>query len=154
MVAAYTTYVTLQQYAWRIAGPRDCAINVLINGPIAWWLFGRWDVVPLGSAFVMLIPMVFLEATLTTYFGLLSGRAFRRRTAAPPRAGIRPPPPVRGALVCGVVGLLACLACDGAVRYACAAAVLPGWAMAAAITAPPTTMAFALHTRAVLVAGR
>ena len=35
MVAAYTTYVTLQQYAWRIAGPRDCAINVLINGPIA-----------------------------------------------------------------------------------------------------------------------
>lgn len=66
----------LRRFAYFVAGPRDFAINVAINGTVAWWIFGGSESVPLAgteSIFKMLLPMSAIESTLTSFFGLLSG---------------------------------------------------------------------------------
>src|SRR5688572_7653152 len=71
-----STNTRLRRLAFRVAGPRDAAINLAINGTIAWWLFGGLEAVPLSgseSIFMILLPMSFIESTLTTFFGLLNG---------------------------------------------------------------------------------
>ena len=76
--------------AWRVFAPLDAAINVAINGGIAWWLFGGRDQIPLtgpGGLTTMAVPMTVILTTATTFFGV--GNAVRARRlgwAAPPLA--------------------------------------------------------------------
>lgn len=75
----------LRRFAYFVAGPRDFVINLVINGVIAWWIFGGGDLVPLSGAnsiFKMLLPMSAIESTLTSFFGLLNGIQELKRIAA------------------------------------------------------------------------
>jgi len=63
-------------------------INVAINAPIAWWLFGRRDDIPLtgpSGLTMMALPMTAMLATATTFFGIWNAvRERRAGRAAPP----------------------------------------------------------------------
>lgn len=73
--------------AWRVFAPLDAAINVAINAPIAWWLFGGRDGIPLTDPFgltMMALPMTFILATATTFFGIWNAVRERRAGRATP----------------------------------------------------------------------
>ena len=64
--------MTVKEFAWRVAGPRDFFINLVVNATIPFWVFKGMDLVPLtGSHSVasVVLPMSFLLCTLTTFFG-------------------------------------------------------------------------------------
>jgi hypothetical protein len=74
--------MTLERYAFRVAGPIDFVINLAINTSIA--LFFLWNVPQLPlfgwpSAIVFLSPMVFCVLTFATFFGHLNGVVQRGR---------------------------------------------------------------------------
>lgn len=67
--------IGLRHYAWWIAGPREFAIVAIVNGLIAWLLFGGRGEVGFagdGGAFMMLVPMAFLLPLLSSFFGVLA----------------------------------------------------------------------------------
>ncbi|TVS10393.1 MAG: hypothetical protein EA424_25475, partial [Planctomycetaceae bacterium] len=83
---------SLSGYAWRILGPRELLINLLINGLIAWWVYRHTSQVPVVgwlSVLVIVGPMSFIMPVLTTYFGYLNGVNARRwgRAGRPWTAG-------------------------------------------------------------------
>ena len=72
----------LQRFAYRVAAPRDFAINLVINGITAWWIYGHRDLIPLtgaASMFTLVLPMAFILCTLTTLFGILNGLRMRQK---------------------------------------------------------------------------
>jgi len=84
--------LTVKQFAWRVAGPRDFVINLVVNSTIPFWLFRGHDAVPLTgwhSVAAVVLPMSFLLGTLTTFFGWFN--AIKER-----RAGLVVPPVVPG----------------------------------------------------------
>jgi hypothetical protein len=96
--------MSLPRFAWRIAGPIDAAINLAINGGIAWFFLHRATDVPLFgrlSAYNFLAIMVFCVLTFATYFGIRNGMLQRGllHTPWPARAW-------RASLTYGVVGWL------------------------------------------------
>lgn len=141
--------------AWRIFAPLDLVINAVINGVIAWWLFGGRAEVPLtgpGGLTMMALPMSFILATVTTFCGFWN--AVRER-----RAGRATPPLATGArwtlraageaLVTGAVTWLGAVAvAAGIARVAPTAATGPVGAVAA-ITLLAAALGFVLHGRAV-----
>ncbi len=80
----------IDRLAWRVFAPLDAAINVAINAPIAWWLFGGRDEIPLTGPFgltMMALPMTFILTTVTTFFGIWNAvRERRAGRALPPLA--------------------------------------------------------------------
>ncbi len=73
--------------AWRVFAPLDAVINVAINAPIAWWLFGGRDEIPLTGPFgltMMALPMTAILATATTFFGFWNAVRERRAGRATP----------------------------------------------------------------------
>lgn len=73
--------------AWRVFAPLDAVINVAINAPIAWWLFGGRDEIPLTGPFgltMMVLPMTAILATATTFFGFWNAVRERRAGRATP----------------------------------------------------------------------
>lgn len=82
------------RFAWRMFAPLDAAINVAINAPITWWLFGGRDEIPLTGPFgltMMALPMTFILTTATTFFGIWNAvRERRAGRAAPPLAADAP----------------------------------------------------------------
>jgi hypothetical protein len=65
--------MSLARFAWRIAGPIDAALNLAINGGIAWFFLHRATDVPLFgwfSAYIFLAPMVVCVLTFATWFGV------------------------------------------------------------------------------------
>ena len=76
--------------AWRVFAPLDAAINVAINAPIAWWLFGGRQDIPLTGPYgltMMALPMTFILTTATSLFGIWNAvRERRAGRAAPPLA--------------------------------------------------------------------
>jgi putative ABC transport system ATP-binding protein len=83
---------SLSGYAWRVLGPRELLINLLINGLIAWWVYRHTSQVPVVgwlSVLVIVGPMSFIMPVLTTYFGYLNGVNARRwgRAGRPWTAG-------------------------------------------------------------------
>ena len=44
--------MTVKEFAWRVAGPRDFCINLVVNATIPFWVFKGMDLIPLtGEAF-------------------------------------------------------------------------------------------------------
>jgi hypothetical protein len=73
--------------AWRVFAPLDAVINVAINAPIAWWLFGGRDEILLTGSFgltMMALPMTAILATATTFFGFWNAVRERRAGRATP----------------------------------------------------------------------
>ena len=68
-------------------GPRDFIINLIINGVIASFVFPSDQSVLLAGSdtiFKMLLPMSFIESTLTSFFGFLGGtQEIRKQTPHP-----------------------------------------------------------------------
>jgi hypothetical protein len=74
-----SSLTALRRFAWRVAGPRDFAINLVINGGIAWLLYHSRDEVQFvggHSVSSMLLPMSFILTSMTTYFGFFNGIQF------------------------------------------------------------------------------
>lgn len=148
----------LQRFAYLIAGPRDFAINLLINGVIAWYLFGDRTSVPLagsGSIFGMLLPMAFIESTLTTFFGMLNGAIrLRKLQFSTPRARRREllAAAARQGLYCGVIGLTLAIIVQFVVRLAFSSGTLAPQTVIALIGLSSGLLAYCLHVRAVLAA--
>ena len=105
--------MTLERYAFTVAGPRDFFINLVINTVVPWWVLRGREAVPLlgnPSALTLLGPMGFLLVSITTFFGFLNGVKQRK-------AGQIRPPLARETSWIGVAartslrhGILACAA--------------------------------------------
>ena len=141
--------------AWRIFAPLDLVINAVVNGAIAWWLFGGRAEVPLtgpGGLTMMALPMSFILATVTTFCGFWNAVRERRAGRATPPLAARTRWVVRAAgesLAAGSatwVGALVVAA--GIARVAPTTTTGPVGALAA-ITLLAATLGFVLHGRAV-----
>jgi hypothetical protein len=152
--------MTVRRFAYTVAGPRDFVINLVVNGSIAWLVFGRHETVPLvgwGSIWVMLLPMSLLESGLTTFFGCLAG-ALKRK------AGLLAPPldpaaawldvAVREGLLWGMGALGVAVTLMLALAATGVQVQLPAWQVIVGVGLLSGVLAYALHTRAVLRAGR
>lgn len=72
--------IALQRFLWKIALPREFAINLVINTTIAFLVFrGRNNIGLLGWGGIasMLIPMSILLPFFTSFFGVFAGRIAR-----------------------------------------------------------------------------
>ena len=102
--------------AWRVFAPLDAAINVAINAPIAWWLFGGRDEIPLvgpDGLTMMALPMTFILTTATSFFGIWNAVRERRAGRAAPPLAIDAPWLTRAcveAVAAGVVAWLLAIA--------------------------------------------
>ncbi len=80
--------MSIRDFAWRVAGPRDFIINFIINTTIPFWIFQGLDAVPVTgkhSVASILLPMSLLLGTLTTFFGCFNAIKERRAgTVLPP----------------------------------------------------------------------
>lgn len=77
----------LGRLAWLVFAPLDAVINVAINAPIAWWLFGGRQEIPLtgpSGLTMMALPMTFILTTATTFFGIWNAVRERRAGRAAP----------------------------------------------------------------------
>jgi hypothetical protein len=149
----------IARLAWRVFAPLDAAISMAINAPIAWWLFGGRDEIPLvgpSGLPMMILPMTFILATLTTFFGWFNAVRERRAGRASPTLAGDVPWAIRAwaeALATGAVAWLLALAAAGLLgRVAAEVLVGPVWAILA-ITASAGLLAFLLHGRAVVRGG-
>ncbi len=146
--------------AWRVFAPLDAVINVAINVPIAWWLFGGRDEIPLTGPFgltMMALPMTAILSTATTFFGFWNAvrerRAGRATPALPrdvrwvPRAGVAALAAGAAATIvaCVSAGVLGRVEPDGRVGPVGAVLAIGGYA---------AVLAFWLHGRAVERGGR
>ncbi|MFM8893755.1 MAG: hypothetical protein ACKOTB_19485 [Planctomycetia bacterium] len=150
----------IARLAWRVFAPIDLVINVVINGTIAWWLFGSRPTVPLtGPAGLtsMVLPMTAILATLTTFSGVFNAVRERRSGRATPPLSPATRWAARAcveAITTGVCGwLVACVIARGLAAAAPSAAVGPLGGVLA-ITAIAGLLAFLLHGRAVARGGR
>lgn len=146
----------LRRFAGYVAGPRDFVINFVINGVIAWFVFGRSEAVPLAgpdSIFNMLLPMSAIEGTLTSFFGLINGiQNVLKRTAS--NSSLKRRGWVSFALVYsairGTVGFLFFLVAMFAIRSFCPAATLPTGLVPVIVGLISGALAYVLHSRAVI----
>jgi hypothetical protein len=141
--------------AWRVFAPLDAVINVAINAPIAWWLFGGRDEIPLTGPFgltMMALPMTFILATATTFFGFWNAVRERRAGRAAPAlaSDARWLARACAAAVAGGVsaGIVACCSAWVLGRVAPGLRVGPVGAVLA-ISGYAALLAFWLHGRAV-----
>ena len=79
--------MTVKEFAWRVAGPRDFCINLVVNATIPFWVFKGMDLIPLTGAHSVasvVLPMSFLLCTLTTFFGWFNAVKERRAGVVEP----------------------------------------------------------------------
>lgn len=77
--------VAVRKYAYRVAGPIDLVINVVLNTIIPWAFLRGIPQVPLfglPSAFAFWGPMVVCVCFFATFFGYMNGARLRHATAA------------------------------------------------------------------------
>ncbi len=146
----------LRRFAFRVAGPRDFAINLAINGTIAWWVFGGRTAIPLTgseSIFVMLLPMAFIESTLTTFFGLLDRTVELRKldsTLEPTRRWNWFVAAASHSLLWGIIGLMLAFVVRFALQRAVPAVVLSPRTVVFVIGLSSGVLAYVMHVRAVV----
>jgi hypothetical protein len=146
--------------AWRVFAPLDAVINVAINAPIAWWLYGGRDEVSLTGPFglpMMLLPMTFILATATTFFGIANAvRERRAGRASPPLAADAPWWWRAGgeALAVGVVAWLAAVGCRWLLAWYAPGVTVGPTAAVVVMAAIAGLLGYLLHGRAVTRGGR
>jgi len=146
--------------AWRVFAPLDAVINLAINAPIAWWLFGGRDEIPLAGPYgltMMALPMTAILATATTFFGFWNAVRERRAGRAAPVLASDARWFARAcaeALAAGAsAGIVAVVAAWGLGRVAPDLCVGPVGAVLG-ISGYAAALAFWLHGRAVERGGR
>jgi hypothetical protein len=149
----------IRRLAWRVFAPLDAAINVVINGGIAWWLYGGRDEIPLtgpSGLTMMALPMTFILATATTYFGMWNAVRERRAGRAEPALGADASWVSRACTEAVATGAVAWLLAVGMAwvlgRFNPDARVGPVGAVSG-IAASAGVIAFLLHGRAVTRGG-
>ena len=147
--------VTLHDFAYRVAGPRDAVINFAINAPIAVAVYYGLDSVPLvgvPSLLIICAPMCFLLPAITTCFGYWNGVVQRSTGRLPPAWS-----PVhrwaRQAVLCGLMrGMVTCGMCTlslVAVNWFWPGLVLPKWIAVAIVGILAAALGFQFHATAV-----
>jgi hypothetical protein len=145
--------------AWRVFAPLDLVINAVINGSIAWWLYGGRAEVPLtgpGGLTMMALPMSFILATMTTFCGFWNAvRERRARRATPPLAADARwmPWAVVESLATGAVTWLVAKAVAAGLAGAVPMAAVGPIGAIVVITAMAAALGFLLHGRAVMRGG-
>lgn len=84
-IAEPPSRVSLASYGLRVAGPRDFAINLVLNAVIAGWICRHVDKVPITGGFsiaVMWGIMVWIVGACATFFGVRNGMLQRKRGRA------------------------------------------------------------------------
>jgi hypothetical protein len=149
----------LKRFAWRVAGPREFLINVVLNGIIAAIAYRRATTMTVAGIAPLLAyfgPMSFLLPLLTTFFGYFNGLVARR-------AGVGSPctPEIRWKAVALRSGLVRGCACCPACILACLAvqAIWPGlqfskWMGVALIGLVAGVLGYVLHGAAVCRSAR
>jgi hypothetical protein len=156
---ATSTDARLKSFAWRVAGPREFLINVVLNGLIAAIAYHAATTVTVaGFAPVLayLGPMSFVLPLLTTFFGYLNGLGARRAGVGPPC-----PPVIRWKAVALRSGFArGCLCCPTCI-LACVAvqAMAPDlqfskWTGVALISLTSGVLGYVLHATAVCRSAR
>jgi hypothetical protein len=145
--------------AWRVFAPLDLVVNAVINGAIAWWLYGGRTEVSLtgpGGLTMMALPMSFILATVTTFCGFWNAVRERQAGRATPPLAVA----ARWMLRAGMESLA-----TGAVTWlvATAVAVVLSWAAPTTAVGPigaivviaalAAALGFLLHGRAVMRGG-
>ena len=154
------TRPAIQQLAWRVFAPIDLAINVVINGGIAWWLFAARPAVPLtgpAGLTAMVLPMTLILATVTTFCGFFNAVRERRSGRATPPLSRSAPWALRAvaeAVATGLGAWLVATALALGLAAAAPAATLGPVAAVLAITMIAGLLGFLLHGRAVSRGGR
>jgi hypothetical protein len=150
----------ISRLAWRVFAPLDAGINGAINGAIAWWLYGARDEVSLTGPHglpMMLLPMTFILATATTFFGIANAVRERRAGRASPPLAADAPWRWRAGGEALAVGVVAWLAAVGGrwllARYAPGVTVGPTAAVVV-IAAIAGLLGYVLYGRAVTRGGR
>ncbi|MCH5377236.1 MAG: ABC transporter ATP-binding protein [Planctomycetes bacterium] len=72
---------SLADYSWKVLGVREFAINIVINGAIAYLVYRHATRVPVTGWLSLLVicgPMSFILPLLTTFFGRMNGVTARR----------------------------------------------------------------------------
>lgn len=151
--------MTIRRFALLVAGPRDFAINLVVNSTIPWLVFGsREEVALIGSpsVFHILLPMAFLLGSLTTFFGYFNGVKERRAGVVLPGLE-RPVPWMRTAVHSGLLVGSATLAVFVVLFFIC-------WQLAGDVAVPrywaiggiallSGLMGYVLHSAAVIRSG-
>jgi len=128
----------------------------VINGTIAWWIFGGSEVVSLAgpdSISNMLLPMSIIESTLTSFFGLLSGTQELRKKSVHnsnftwKRWFVSA---VKYSLVQGTFGLLAMLLAMIALRLLFPTLALISRVVPLVVAIVSGILAYVVHSQAVL----
>lgn len=150
----------LRGYAWRVLGPREFAINVAINTPIAYLVYRHAERVPLVGWLSLLVvcgPMSFLLPLLTTFFGYMNGVLARSRRLAgedwPPQTRWRREAWTAGLRAAALLGPACLLALAALDRLLPGVTLSPGAAVAT-VGLYGGILGWILHARAVLRAGR
>jgi putative ABC transport system ATP-binding protein len=159
-VPPYASPRTLGGYAWRVLGPREFVINVLINTPIAYLVFHNAVRVPLVGWLSLLVvcgPMSFILPTLTTFFGYLNGVLARSRRLAgepwPLQTRWVSKAWTRGLLTAAVIGP-ACLIGFAALDRLLPEVTFSKWGAIVLVGLYGGTLGYVLHARAAILAGR
>ncbi|MFM1996828.1 MAG: hypothetical protein RLZZ111_1215 [Planctomycetota bacterium] len=145
--------------AWRVFAPLDLVINAVINGSIAWWLYGGRAGVPLtgpGGLTTMALPMSFILATVTTFCGFWNAVRERRAGRATPPLAADARWMLRAAgesLTAGVATWLVAVAVAAGLARAAPTATLGPVGAIAAIAGLAAALGFLLHGRAVMRGG-
>jgi len=111
--------LTIEQYAWRIAGPRDFVANLVINTLVPWWVFREYEWVPLfgePSAARIFVPMMAVMTGLTSFGAHAAGIVQRRRGKVSP-PWIAGSPWFASAARCGLTRGLVAMAVALALAY-------------------------------------
>ncbi len=152
---AHRPPLSVREFAWRVAGPREFVIVLVINTIIPYWVYRGLDLVPLTgehSVASVVLPMSFLLCTLTTFFGWFN--AIKER-----RAGRVLPPLVDNirwsgrawlnGLVAGIAALGIATVATFLVRRVMPGATISFWIAVLGIGFCAALVSFALHCRAV-----
>ena len=145
--------------AWRVFAPLDLVINALVNGSIAWWLYGARAQVPLtgpGGLTMMVLPMSFILATVTTFCGFWNAVRERRGGRALPPLSVEArwmPWAVMESFAAGAATWLVAVAVAAGLSRAAPAATTGPVGAVMAITAIAAALGFLLHGRAVMRGG-
>ena len=149
----------LPRIAWRVFAPLDAAINIAINGGIAWWLYGGSDEIPLtgpAGLTMMALPMTFILSAATTYFGVWNAVRERRAGRVEPALGVGASWKSSACTEAVATGVVAWLLAVGAAwllgRFNPDARVGPVTAVSG-IATYAGVVAFLLHGRAVIRGG-
>lgn len=150
---------SIRWLAWRVFAPLDLGVNAVINGAIAWWLYGGRTEVSLtgpGGLTMMALPMSFILATVTTFCGFWN--AVRERQAAratPPLAAdarwvLRA---VGESLATGAVTWLVAQSLAAGLSWVAPKTAVGPIGAIVVITALAAALGFLLHGRAVMRGG-